>query len=43
VSETHFILIEPARSFTDGVNRADCQQQAFLLLRNGVPFAQLIW
>lgn len=35
-------VTEAARHFADCVNRAHYQQQSFLLLKNGIPFARPI-
>ena len=40
--ETAISVTEAARNFADCVNRAHYQNQSFLLLKNGVPFARLI-
>lgn len=42
MSETIITVTEAARSFADCVNRAHYQNQTFVLLKNGVPFARLI-
>jgi antitoxin (DNA-binding transcriptional repressor) of toxin-antitoxin stability system len=34
-------VTEASRNFADCVNRAHYQKQTFVLLKNGVPFAQL--
>ena len=41
MSETIITVTEAARSFADCVNRAHYQNQTFVLLKNGVPFARL--
>jgi hypothetical protein len=35
-------VTEAARNFADCVNRAHYQNQSFLLLKGGVPFARLV-
>ncbi len=35
-------VTEAAQNFADCVNRAHYQQQSFVLLKNGVPFARLV-
>ena len=35
-------VTEASRNFADCVNRAHYQKQTFVLLKNGVPFAQLV-
>lgn len=42
MSDTHITVTEAARNFADCVNRAHYQNQSFLLLKNGVPFARLV-
>lgn len=42
MSETILTVTEAARSFADCVNRAHYQNQTFVLLKNGVPFARLV-
>jgi antitoxin (DNA-binding transcriptional repressor) of toxin-antitoxin stability system len=40
--ETTISVTEAARNFADFVNRAHCQRQSFVLLKNGVPVARLV-
>jgi len=42
MNELPLTVTEAARNFADCVNRAHYQGQAFLLLKNGVPFARLV-
>ena len=42
MSETILTVTEAARNFADCVNRAYYQNQTFVLLKNGVPFARLV-
>ena len=42
MSDTIITVTEAARNFADCVNRAHYQQQTFVLLKNGVPFARLV-
>ena len=42
MSETIITVTEAARNFADCVNRAHYQNQTFVLLKNGVPFARLV-
>ncbi len=42
MSETIITVTEAARSFADCVNRAHYQNQTFVLLKNGIPFARLV-
>ena len=42
MSETIITVTEAARSFADCVNRAHFQNQTFVLLKNGIPFARLV-
>ena len=42
MSEKILTVTEAARSFADCVNRAHYQNQTFVLLKNGVPFARLV-
>jgi len=42
MSDIIITVTEAARNFADGVNRAHYQNQTFVLLKNGVPFAQLV-
>ena len=39
--EMQISVTEAARNFADCVNSAHYQQQSFVLLKNGVPFARL--
>jgi hypothetical protein len=41
VKETAITVTEAARNFADCVNRAHYQNMAFVLLKNGKPFARL--
>ena len=42
MSENTITVTEAARNFADCVNRAHYQNQSFVLLKNGVPFARLV-
>lgn len=42
MSDTEISVTEAARNFADCVNRAHYQNQTFVLLKNGVPFARLV-
>jgi len=42
MSETILTVTEAARNFADCVNRAHYQNQTFVLLKNGTPFARLV-
>ena len=42
MSDTVITVTEAARNFADCVNRAHYQNQTFVLLKNGVPFARLV-
>ena len=42
MNETMITVTDAARNFADCVNRAHYQNQTFVLLKNGVPFARLI-
>jgi len=42
MSEKILTVTEAARNFADCVNRAHYQNQTFVLLKNGVPFARLV-
>ena len=42
MSEKILTVTEAARNFSDCVNRAHYQNQTFVLLKNGVPFARLV-
>ncbi len=42
MSDTVITVTEAARNFADCVNRVHYQNQTFLLLKNGVPFARLV-
>lgn len=42
MSDTIITVTEAARNFADCVNRAHYQNQRFVLLKNGVPFARLV-
>lgn len=42
MSDTTISVTEAARHFADCVNRAHYQNQTFVLLKNGVPFARLV-
>ena len=40
--EAAITVTEAARNFADCVNRVHYQNQTYLLLKNGVPFARLV-
>ena len=40
--ESIISVTEAARKFADCVNRAHYQNQSFVLVKNGVPFARLV-
>jgi len=42
VKKTTITVTEAARNFADCVNRAHYQNMTFVLLKNGVPVAQLV-
>jgi len=42
MDEMPLTVTEAARNFADCVNRVHYQNQTFLLLKNGVPFARLV-
>jgi antitoxin (DNA-binding transcriptional repressor) of toxin-antitoxin stability system len=42
MSDIELSVTEAARNFADCVNRAFYQNQSFVLLKNGVPFARLV-
>ncbi|MBI3863103.1 MAG: hypothetical protein HY290_14525 [Planctomycetia bacterium] len=42
MSDTPISVTEAARNFADCVNRAHYQNQTFVLIKNGVPFARLV-
>lgn len=42
MSEISITVTEASRNFADCVNRVHYQGQAFLLLKNGLPFARLL-
>jgi antitoxin (DNA-binding transcriptional repressor) of toxin-antitoxin stability system len=42
MKETSITVTEAARHFADCVNRAHYQNVAFVLLKNGIPFARLV-
>jgi antitoxin (DNA-binding transcriptional repressor) of toxin-antitoxin stability system len=42
MSEKTITVTEAARNFADCLNRVHYQNQTFVLLKNGVPFARLV-
>lgn len=42
MNDTSISVTEAVRNFAECVNRVYYQQQSFVLLKNGVPFARLI-
>jgi antitoxin (DNA-binding transcriptional repressor) of toxin-antitoxin stability system len=42
MSVTVITVTEAARNLTDCVNRAHSQNETFVLLKNGIPFARLV-
>jgi len=42
MSETNISITEAARNLADCVDRAHYQDQTFVLLKDGVPFARLV-
>ncbi len=42
MSDVVLTVTEAARNFADCVNRAHYQQQTFVLVKNGVPFARIV-
>lgn len=42
MNESIISVTEAARNFADCVNRAHYQNQSFVLMKNGVPFARLV-
>jgi antitoxin (DNA-binding transcriptional repressor) of toxin-antitoxin stability system len=42
MSEIVLSVTEASRNFADCVNRAHYQNQTFLLMKNGAPFAKLV-
>jgi hypothetical protein len=42
MSDVILAVTDAARNFTDGVSRAHHQQQAFPLVKNGIPFARIV-
>ena len=42
MSDIEISVTDAARNFADCVNRAHYQNQSFVLLKNGVPFARLV-
>lgn len=42
MNEISISVTDAARNFADCVNRAHYQNQSFVLVKNGVPFARLV-